>query len=193
MFSKITAWYRVFIVLSISWLIATLAGLEPWRRIDNKNDFLIVGLLPLIVFWGIVWIVKGFKQKALNVNLVNLKKGLNRVIIILAFIAAYVSGINGFYHAEEKFKPTIEEAFASFTWNDISLKKYYETAKRHTNDNDKNDPFSGKSIDGKALPLDLFSLKTDPKNLPNFKKNHHNITSCFSKKRFLKFCRPLFC
>ena len=70
-FSKVSGWYRVLIATSIIWVIMALIHNSPLathysrgRRVTYGywDDFLIVGILPIAILWGIIWIVHGFKK-----------------------------------------------------------------------------------------------------------------------------------
>ncbi len=184
MFSKITAWYRIFIVLSIGWIVCVLAGLEPWRRVSNQDDFLIIGILPVVLLWGIFWIVKGFKESEKKhekniskkiipkINIIKLTEGFRRIFLLVALISSIIYGIDGFYYADRIFKPTTQEIFSSFIWDNDSLEKYYETAKKDIEEiRMKKDAYAGITIDGRSLSLDDFDHKIKSIKLPSFKKN----------------------
>ncbi len=53
-FSRLSGWYRLLAVASIVWVIFFLI---------NWDEFLLFGILPVIVIWGVIWIVQGFRQK----------------------------------------------------------------------------------------------------------------------------------
>lgn len=71
-FSRLTGWYRLLIIASIIWIIATLIGTNPWTHIysglsglsshNNWDDFFLYGILPVAILWGFVWIKQGFKR-----------------------------------------------------------------------------------------------------------------------------------
>lgn len=63
--SKISAWYRIFIVFSIVWIIGTYIGLVLDPRKPNWVGFG-MAFLMVIVFWGILWIVQGFRKNKQN-------------------------------------------------------------------------------------------------------------------------------
>ncbi len=69
--SELSGWYRVAFVMSLIWIIGVLIGIEPrqlysqsgrGRSYVNIDDFLLIGVLPVVIFWGLIWIVKGFKK-----------------------------------------------------------------------------------------------------------------------------------
>jgi hypothetical protein len=67
---KISGWYRLLIFISTIWILGVLALSKPWsysRRagyvnFKNLDDFIVIGLSPVILCWGIIWIVQGFKK-----------------------------------------------------------------------------------------------------------------------------------
>jgi len=68
--ATISVWYRLLIVASLVWVIFTLIETDPWTRNisglgsrNNWDEFLSVGILPVLILWGIVWIIKGIKNK----------------------------------------------------------------------------------------------------------------------------------
>ena len=54
MFIYVDPWYRSG---------TSSAGLRGIRRYSYSNwdDFFLIGVLPVIVLWGIIWIVRGFR------------------------------------------------------------------------------------------------------------------------------------
>jgi hypothetical protein len=67
--SKLSGWFRLLIVSSVIWIIGALVATDPWTRrgrrsgsYSNWDDFFLVGILPVVVLWGIIWIVQGFKK-----------------------------------------------------------------------------------------------------------------------------------
>ena len=77
-----SGWYRVLIIISILWMPFALLITNPWVRsvsswgregrrgrgeaivslVNNWDEFILIGIIPPLLFWGIIWIVKGFKQ-----------------------------------------------------------------------------------------------------------------------------------
>ncbi len=58
---KLNGWHRMAILVSVLWLIVFALYLKPW---DNEwYIFLYVGLAPVVLSWGIFWIILGFKKK----------------------------------------------------------------------------------------------------------------------------------
>ncbi len=49
------------IVLSVLWVFDSFVDDTGVRGFD-MNDFVILGLVPVVIFWGLVWIVSGFRN-----------------------------------------------------------------------------------------------------------------------------------
>jgi len=74
-FSKLSGWYRLWVVASVIWLLASLIISDPWSHsgtdilgggtytANNWNGFLKTGITPLVIFWGVLWITRGFKKR----------------------------------------------------------------------------------------------------------------------------------
>ena len=68
---RISGGYRVLVIISMIWLVMALIETKPWPQYGNImrayymnwDGFLGVGILPLLLLWGIIWIAKGFKKK----------------------------------------------------------------------------------------------------------------------------------
>lgn len=61
---RLPGWYRVLLVASVLWVTGTLiSGLEGGLRGFNNDfwvGFLILGIVPIILLWGTIWIIHGF-------------------------------------------------------------------------------------------------------------------------------------
>lgn len=64
------------IFISAIWIIGVLIYINPWYRsgttrsglggvrrysYSNWDDFFLIGVLPVIVLWGMIWIGRGFR------------------------------------------------------------------------------------------------------------------------------------
>jgi hypothetical protein len=58
---KISGRWRLAILASVIWLAGTALWLQPWS--GNHNLFVAVGAAPVIVGWGVVWVMAGFKRR----------------------------------------------------------------------------------------------------------------------------------
>ena len=56
----ITGFMRLAIFSSIGWLIVTALYFEPWIQMDQK--FFMFGPGPVVLLWGLRWIVIGFRK-----------------------------------------------------------------------------------------------------------------------------------
>ena len=67
--NKISGILRLGIVLSVLWLIGKAFEHSMWESYGlryNLDDFVAQGVLPLVIFWGLVWIAAGFWNIASN-------------------------------------------------------------------------------------------------------------------------------
>ena len=58
-FSKLSGWYRLLLVASTIWIIIALIVTDPWSYTIvglHGDGFLSVGILPVAVLWGLIWI-----------------------------------------------------------------------------------------------------------------------------------------
>ena len=53
---------RLFILASIIWPAIFAAMLEPWKGEILK--FVYIGIAPVLVAWGLGWVMVGFKKEA---------------------------------------------------------------------------------------------------------------------------------
>ena len=51
---------RLAILASVVWPAAVALWLQPWK--GNPLLFVAVGMAPVIVGWGVYWVLVGFKQ-----------------------------------------------------------------------------------------------------------------------------------
>ena len=58
---KLSGWYRLWIVLSFLWILFFYTGMEVWEYPSHQKEFILIGVLPVIIFWGFIWVYKGFK------------------------------------------------------------------------------------------------------------------------------------
>ena len=56
----LTGFMRLAIFTSIAWLIVTAIYFEPWIRMDQK--FFLFGPVPVVLLWGLCWIIIGFRK-----------------------------------------------------------------------------------------------------------------------------------
>jgi len=54
--NKIKGFLIIGIVLSVLWLLNSFVDDAGVRGFD-MNDFVILGLVPVVIFWGLVWTV----------------------------------------------------------------------------------------------------------------------------------------
>ena len=59
--NRTKGYLSIGIVLSVLWLLNSFFDDVSVRGFD-MNDFVILGLVPVVIFWGLVWIVSGFRN-----------------------------------------------------------------------------------------------------------------------------------
>ena len=52
---------RLAILLSLMWVGLAAAYFQPWR--SEVMLFIYLGLGPVLLFWGILWVLKGFRKQ----------------------------------------------------------------------------------------------------------------------------------
>lgn len=106
----------------------------------------------------------------------NLKKGLNRIFVLLALVASLFGFVLGGKYASIEWKPLPEEAFHSFNWSKENINKYYLTAKEEAG--------RQQSL-GKRGPLDNYLFpEIKIEELPNYKKSPLQYNEYIFKKTF---------
>jgi len=58
--SKISGWLRLAIMASILWPAGSALYLKPWNA--HWLKFVVLGIGPVILFWGIYWVLSGFRK-----------------------------------------------------------------------------------------------------------------------------------
>ncbi|EFK05231.1 conserved hypothetical protein [delta proteobacterium NaphS2] len=59
-FLEISGWLRLAIMASILWPAGAAFYFKPWN--DHWSMFSLVGAGPVILFWGIFWVLSGFRK-----------------------------------------------------------------------------------------------------------------------------------
>jgi hypothetical protein len=59
--ARLSGGMRLAVSASLLWPLGAAVYLEPWQ--NGTRAFLLAGLLPVAVFWGIVWVTAGFRNK----------------------------------------------------------------------------------------------------------------------------------
>lgn len=57
---KLSGPLRLAILGSIAWLFVVAVHFYPWHR--DLSGFLYAGAGPVLLFWGVLWIVAGFRR-----------------------------------------------------------------------------------------------------------------------------------
>jgi len=106
---KASVLYRLLIVISVLWIICSMIRIEPWYN-NNLGDFLSFGILPIIIFWGIVWVIKGvINNHHLKRKDIDLIKGFDRIAMVIAIIAIIPTFLIGMDITKDKFRTLLPE------------------------------------------------------------------------------------
>ncbi|KPJ75723.1 MAG: hypothetical protein AMJ54_14155 [Deltaproteobacteria bacterium SG8_13] len=52
---------RFAVVLSVIWLLASIAFFQPWKA--DTIRFVYVGILPIAALWGVLWVAHGHGKR----------------------------------------------------------------------------------------------------------------------------------
>lgn len=53
--------WRLAVFVSLVWLVVTALWLRPWQ--GHPVMFAGVGALPVLIFWGAVWVLTGYRRR----------------------------------------------------------------------------------------------------------------------------------
>jgi len=62
--NKTKGFLRIAAILSVLWVIYCYTQNTSAITGFGVNDFLMNGIAPVVVFWGLVWIISGFRDIA---------------------------------------------------------------------------------------------------------------------------------
>jgi len=54
---------RLGVLISVLWVVGSFVALEPYNRYMNWTEFLWIGIIPVISYLGILWVISGFLSK----------------------------------------------------------------------------------------------------------------------------------
>ncbi len=59
--SRFSGRMRLAVIASLLWLFAAAVYFEPWSR--HPKPFLYFGLGPVLLGWGVGWVIAGFRRR----------------------------------------------------------------------------------------------------------------------------------
>ena len=62
--SKMTGWVRLAVMASILWPAVMVFFLKPWN--GSWPMFFCVGIGPVVLSWGVFWVLSGFRKGRIN-------------------------------------------------------------------------------------------------------------------------------
>ncbi len=54
---------RLGVLISALWVVGSFVAVEPYNRYRNWTEFFGVGIIPVISYLGILWVISGFLPK----------------------------------------------------------------------------------------------------------------------------------
>ncbi|MEK6657248.1 MAG: hypothetical protein AABY58_07375 [Nitrospirota bacterium] len=54
--------FRLGVLISVLWVVGSFVALEPYSRY-RRTEFIGIGIIPVISYLGILWIISGFLPK----------------------------------------------------------------------------------------------------------------------------------
>lgn len=69
---KISVWYRVAILISSMWVLHFMADsfwsglIMEGQRGFSGDRFIRLGIMPVVLIWGIWWIISGIRKRKVN-------------------------------------------------------------------------------------------------------------------------------
>ena len=76
-FSRLSGWFKLLLLITVAWVIGvfiyvgpldqspeTIVRWEDFTKFDyiNWKNFALIGILPVVVVWGTIWVVHGFRD-----------------------------------------------------------------------------------------------------------------------------------
>ena len=61
---------RLGIFISVLWILFSFISIEPYKhtyyKSQNWTEFFLIGIIPVILYWGIIWVISGFLRNKNN-------------------------------------------------------------------------------------------------------------------------------
>ena len=54
---------RLGVLISVLWVVGSFIALEPYNRYRSWTEFFGIGIIPVISYSGILWVISGFLPK----------------------------------------------------------------------------------------------------------------------------------
>jgi len=51
---------RLGVLISVSWIVGFFVAFEPYNRNRHWTEFIVFGIIPIISYLGILWVISGF-------------------------------------------------------------------------------------------------------------------------------------
>ena len=54
---------RLGVLISVSWIVGFFVAFEPYNKNRHWTEFIVFGIIPIIAYFGILWVVSSFLPK----------------------------------------------------------------------------------------------------------------------------------
>jgi len=52
---------RLAILITVLWVAGAAILVKPWNN-NNLLSYLLLGIAPAVIFWGLIWVYSGYKK-----------------------------------------------------------------------------------------------------------------------------------
>jgi hypothetical protein len=57
----LTGLMRLAILITVLWVAGAAILVKPWNN-NNLLSYLLLGIAPAVIFWGLIWVYSGYKK-----------------------------------------------------------------------------------------------------------------------------------
>lgn len=107
---KWPVWVRIAVVVTVLWMVG---GFAAWYGKSNPlgNDDILCFLFPVVLFWGIAWIVLGISDRKIRVRVIKILIGIPVVIVAAgALVFIFVQIHDSLFPSPASLAPQRSEA-----------------------------------------------------------------------------------
>jgi len=90
---KWPVWVRIAVIVTVLW---TGWGSALWYSGEYGTPEILVFLFPVVMFWGVAWIILGISDRKIRMRVIKVLIGIPVVIIVISFLVGVGIGI---YHS----------------------------------------------------------------------------------------------
>lgn len=103
---KWSVWVRIAIVVTIVWMVG---GFAVWYGKSDRlsTDDILCFLFPVVLFWGIAWIVLGISNEKIRVRVIKILIG---IVAVFALVGIFLIIQDSFFTPPTSLAPQSSEA-----------------------------------------------------------------------------------